>query len=200
MGRKKFELKYIDNFVERKFKFKERIGGILRKIHELSVMCNLQFTLVMTDYNSDIMLFSNNSQFDPGGKVEQSKPLELDNKLLLFSQSQVSILVCQLTHKYPFERGTEPIKSYNNCQDFYKELKEKSNKLDKIQKLKNPDFEGISCGQQLLGKRLLTNEIFNPVGQDLTIKKMKTQPLICIPQNSNLPDFIVSKKRSRSLS
>ena len=60
MGRKKFELKFIDSFVERKFKFKERIGGILRKIHELSVLCDLQFTLVMTDYNSDLLLFSNN--------------------------------------------------------------------------------------------------------------------------------------------
>ena len=68
MGRKKFELKFIDNLAERKSKFKERVGGILRKIHELSVLCGLDFKLVMTDYNSDFVLFYNNLEIELGAQ------------------------------------------------------------------------------------------------------------------------------------
>jgi hypothetical protein len=41
MGRKKLEISYIENYTNRKFTFKARIGGLVKKLHDLSVLCGV---------------------------------------------------------------------------------------------------------------------------------------------------------------
>lgn len=42
--------------------FKNRIGGVLKKIHDLTVLCGLQATLVITDVEANIHTFTNSNQ------------------------------------------------------------------------------------------------------------------------------------------
>jgi SRF-type transcription factor (DNA-binding and dimerisation domain) len=62
MGRKKLDIKYIDSDSERKFRFKERIGGLIKKVHELGVLCGIKASLVVTDYNNNLVVYSNNNE------------------------------------------------------------------------------------------------------------------------------------------
>lgn len=60
MGRKKLNLKYIENYTSRKFTFKSRIGGVVKKLHDLSILCGIQASLVVTDHDGNLVTYSNN--------------------------------------------------------------------------------------------------------------------------------------------
>lgn len=62
MGRKKIEITYIDNKVNRKATFKARIGGLVKKLHDLTVLCGIQATLVTTDTDSNLVAFSSSNE------------------------------------------------------------------------------------------------------------------------------------------
>ena len=62
MGRKKINIEYIENKVNRKATFKARIGGLVKKLHDLSILCGVQTTLVVTDTESNLVTFSNSNQ------------------------------------------------------------------------------------------------------------------------------------------
>ena len=49
MGRKKIEIEYITDKLNRKSTFKARIGGLVKKLHDLAILCGLQASLVITD-------------------------------------------------------------------------------------------------------------------------------------------------------
>ena len=95
-----------------------------------------------------------------------------------------------LTPKYPFERGTVPSRIYEQYQDFLKELRKKEAPGSKVSK----------GATDFLGKRPDNKEALETSAKDQVIKKMKTLPVISIPQNFNLGDKAVRRKRSRSLS
>lgn len=59
MGRKKFEIEFIEDESNRKSMFKNRIGGVLKKLHDLTVLCGLKTCLVFTDTESNIHTFTN---------------------------------------------------------------------------------------------------------------------------------------------
>ena len=63
MGRKKIEISYIDNLVNRRATFKSRIGGLVKKLHELTILCGSQATLIVTDCDKNLVNYSNSNNF-----------------------------------------------------------------------------------------------------------------------------------------
>lgn len=62
MGRKKISIEYISNKVNRKATFKARIGGLIKKLQDLTVLCGVQASLVVTDTDSNLVAYSNSQQ------------------------------------------------------------------------------------------------------------------------------------------
>lgn len=59
MGRKKIEIEYIENRKNRKATLKARVGGILKKLHDLTILCGVNISLVMTDLDDNLITYSN---------------------------------------------------------------------------------------------------------------------------------------------
>lgn len=59
MGRKKIEIEFIENRKNRKATLKARVGGILKKLHDLTILCGVNISLVMTDLDDNLITYSN---------------------------------------------------------------------------------------------------------------------------------------------
>ena len=51
MGRRKIEIKLIENHTKRQVTYSKRRDGILKKAHELSVLCDANISLIMISHN-----------------------------------------------------------------------------------------------------------------------------------------------------
>ncbi|KAI3950528.1 hypothetical protein MKW92_032517, partial [Papaver armeniacum] len=47
MGRRKIEIKYIENITKREATYSNRRSGILKKANDLTILCNAQVFLIM---------------------------------------------------------------------------------------------------------------------------------------------------------
>jgi SRF-type transcription factor (DNA-binding and dimerisation domain) len=60
MGRKKISVKLIENDVLRRATFKQRLNGLLKKLHDLGVLCGVNISFLSTDTEQNIVCYSNN--------------------------------------------------------------------------------------------------------------------------------------------
>ena len=62
MGRKKIEVNLIQNQVSRRATFKQRLCGLLKKLHDLGVLCGVNVNFMCTDTDNNIINYSNNQR------------------------------------------------------------------------------------------------------------------------------------------
>jgi hypothetical protein len=60
MGRKSIKIEYIANKNHRASTYRTRALGLLKKTHELGVLCGVKVSLVFNSLNGDIVSYSNN--------------------------------------------------------------------------------------------------------------------------------------------
>jgi hypothetical protein len=60
MGRKKIVIKLIENPVTRRATFKQRLNGLLTKLHDLGVLCGIKISFLCTDTDNNVVCYSNN--------------------------------------------------------------------------------------------------------------------------------------------
>lgn len=87
MGRGKIEIKRIENTTNRQVTFSKRRGGLLKKAHELSVLCDAELGLIIFSSTGKLFEYSSASSsmrkiIERYQKVSGSRLPELDNKHL----------------------------------------------------------------------------------------------------------------------
>lgn len=90
MGRKKIEISYMENEANRKATFKARIGGLVKKLHDLSVLCGIQATLVVTDTDSNLVTYSSSNEIQLLVK-DTFNSNKNDFKVTVYTDKDVSI-------------------------------------------------------------------------------------------------------------
>ncbi|RWW08136.1 hypothetical protein GW17_00028452 [Ensete ventricosum] len=63
MGRGRVQLKRIENKVNRQVTFSKRRSGLLKKAHEISVLCDAEVALVIFSPNGKLYEYSTNSRY-----------------------------------------------------------------------------------------------------------------------------------------
>lgn len=61
MGRKKIDIKYIEDHKTRRTTFKTRLGGIIKKLYDLTVLCKVNVSIVLTDLDGNLVTYSNSN-------------------------------------------------------------------------------------------------------------------------------------------
>lgn len=85
MGKKSIEIKYQESKTLRQATYRHRALGLLRKAHEIGVLCGIKISLVFTNLKGDVINYSNNpdilvlakdsfNQVLKSFQVEQFKP------------------------------------------------------------------------------------------------------------------------------
>ncbi|CAA0825560.1 Floral homeotic protein APETALA 1 [Striga hermonthica] len=64
MGRGKVELKRIENKINRQVTFSKRRGGLLKKAHEISVLCDAEVALIVFSHKGKLFEYSTDSCMD----------------------------------------------------------------------------------------------------------------------------------------
>lgn len=109
MGRKKIQIQYIEAEVKRRITFKARIGGLIKKLHDLSVLCGVQVSMVMTDPENNLVAYSNSQDIHLVVKKDFNQSKE-DYSVKVYTAEDVYILFLinenyiGLTFKNPFIR------------------------------------------------------------------------------------------------
>nr|AJP06274.1 DAL22 [Pinus tabuliformis] len=85
MGRGKIEIKRIENTTNRQVTFSKRRGGLLKKAHELSVLCDVELGLIIFSSTGKLFEYSTASSsmrkiIERYQKVSGSRLPEFDNK------------------------------------------------------------------------------------------------------------------------
>ncbi|KAJ7529393.1 hypothetical protein O6H91_15G047700 [Diphasiastrum complanatum] len=71
MGRGKIEIKRIENATSRQVTFSKRRGGLLKKAHELSVLCDAQVALIIFSNTGKLLEYASSSMKEILGRYEK---------------------------------------------------------------------------------------------------------------------------------
>ncbi|KAL8518452.1 hypothetical protein ACS0TY_009722 [Phlomoides rotata] len=63
MGRGKVQLRRIDNNINRQVTFSKRRGGLLKKAHEISVLCDAEVGLIVFSHKGKLFEYSSDSWY-----------------------------------------------------------------------------------------------------------------------------------------
>ncbi|KAL6957347.1 Agamous-like MADS-box protein ap1 [Sarracenia purpurea var. burkii] len=72
MGRGRVQLKRIENKINRQVTFSKRRSGLLKKAHEISVLCDAEVALIIFSTKGKLFEYSTDSCIDDGGGVGSS--------------------------------------------------------------------------------------------------------------------------------
>lgn len=61
MGKKSIEIKYLENRTLRLATYRHRALGLLRKAHEIGVLCGIKISVVFSNLKEDVISYTNNS-------------------------------------------------------------------------------------------------------------------------------------------
>lgn len=61
MGRGKVEMKRIENKINRQVTFSKRRGGLLKKAHEISVLCDAEVALIIFSHKGKLFEYASDS-------------------------------------------------------------------------------------------------------------------------------------------
>nr|GEX30507.1 APETALA1 like protein [Tanacetum cinerariifolium] len=83
MGRGKVQLRRIENKINRQVTFSKRRGGLLKKAHEISVLCDAEVALIVFSNKGKLFEFSTDSwrQRQFGGQLLLSTIMIFDNEM-----------------------------------------------------------------------------------------------------------------------
>ena len=63
MGRGKVQLKRIENKINRQVTFSKRRAGLLKKAHEISVLCDAEVALIVFSHKGKLFEYSSDSRY-----------------------------------------------------------------------------------------------------------------------------------------
>ncbi|VAI36845.1 unnamed protein product [Triticum turgidum subsp. durum] len=92
MGRGKVQLKRIENKINRQVTFSKRRSGLLKKAHEISVLCDAEVGLIIFSTKGKLYEFSTESCMDK--ILERYERYSYAEKVLVSSESEIQLLVC----------------------------------------------------------------------------------------------------------
>jgi MADS-box transcription factor len=90
MGRKKIDMEFIPNLVSRRATFKARIGGLVKKLHELTILCGSKATIVATCPDNNIFTYGNSNDLHLLIRDDFNTGLE-DFQVKVYQECDVSI-------------------------------------------------------------------------------------------------------------
>ncbi|KAH7652698.1 SRF-like protein [Dioscorea alata] len=64
MGRKKLQIKRIENMMNRQVTFSKRRNGLLKKVYELSILCGIDIAFIMFSPAGKLVMFSSKKSFE----------------------------------------------------------------------------------------------------------------------------------------
>ena len=62
MGKKSIEITFIENKGVRQATYRHRALGLLRKAHEIGVLCGINISLAFSNLKGDVISYSNNTE------------------------------------------------------------------------------------------------------------------------------------------
>ena len=65
MGRGRVQLKRIENKINRQVTFSKRKAGLLKKAHEISVLCDAEVALIVFSHKGKLFEYSSDSRSPP---------------------------------------------------------------------------------------------------------------------------------------
>ncbi|RVX14087.1 Agamous-like MADS-box protein AGL8 [Vitis vinifera] len=74
MGRGRVQLKRIENKVNRQVTFSKRRSGLLKKAHEISVLCDAEVALIVFSTKGKLYEYSTDSWLDLSSSSSSSSP------------------------------------------------------------------------------------------------------------------------------
>ncbi|KAM0936872.1 putative transcription factor MADS-type1 family [Dioscorea sansibarensis] len=64
MGRAKLQIKRIESMMNRQVTFSKRRNGLLKKVYELSILCDIDIALVMFSPSGKLVMFSSKKSIE----------------------------------------------------------------------------------------------------------------------------------------
>ncbi|RZS17135.1 hypothetical protein BHM03_00049250 [Ensete ventricosum] len=102
MGRGRVQLKRIENKVNRQVTFSKRRSGLLKKAHEISVLCDAEVALVIFSPNGKLYEYSTNSRYVRTFVAPPREPIASDDEfssdLLLSLRATFSVYKASACH------------------------------------------------------------------------------------------------------
>uniref|UniRef100_A0A453LU82 MADS-box domain-containing protein n=1 Tax=Aegilops tauschii subsp. strangulata TaxID=200361 RepID=A0A453LU82_AEGTS len=89
MGRGKVQLKRIENKINRQVTFSKRRSGLLKKAHEISVLCDAEVGLIIFSTKGKLYEFSTESCMDK--ILERYERYSYAEKVLVSSESEIQV-------------------------------------------------------------------------------------------------------------
>ncbi|XP_043718022.1 MADS-box protein GGM13-like [Telopea speciosissima] len=135
MGRGKIEIKRIENTTNRQVTFSKRRGGLLKKAHELAVLCDAQLGLIIFSSTGKMYEYcsshcSMQQIMERYQKVSGTRIQEYDNKQvfneLTKMRSETDKLQASMRHFYGEDLGSLP---YNDLHQLEETLENSVNKI-----------------------------------------------------------------------
>ncbi|KAJ2997456.1 hypothetical protein HDV02_005497 [Globomyces sp. JEL0801] len=105
-GKRKIEMKYIENKVHRRDTFYKRKSGVMQKVHELSVLTGNDILLVMKSDSGNIFSYATPSFQSMFSKESQDKTLKDNFESIGISPFQIhdnQAWKLSVTHQYPIK-------------------------------------------------------------------------------------------------
>ena len=154
----KLEVKYIEDDKRRADALYKRRRGLMKKAHELSVMCGLKISIIATDFEKICFSFCN----DPRLSLNMQKVFKGVNKPLWMTDFN--------DLQYPFAS----VRGENKKKIVYGKIF--PGPLELIESFNNT-HKDTNTNHNLLSKRVEPEQEAgaNPVSADLTIKKLKKE-------------------------
>ncbi|KAF2921114.1 hypothetical protein DAI22_07g006200 [Oryza sativa Japonica Group] len=150
MGRGKVQLKRIENKINRQVTFSKRRNGLLKKAHEISVLCDAEVAAIVFSPKGKLYEYATDSRMDK--ILERYERYSYAEKALISAESESEITLPQLT-TCTASRSTHGIcfqyclmsKTLGNWCHEYRKLKAKIETIQKCHKhLMGEDLESLN--------------------------------------------------------
>nr|AYF60172.1 MADS-box protein VRN-P1 [Agropyron cristatum] len=128
MGRGKVQLKRIENKINRQVTFSKRRSGLLKKAHEISVLCDAEVGLIIFSTKGKLYEFSTESCMDK--ILERYERYSYAEKILVSSESEIQGNWC---HEY--RKLKAKVETIHKCQKHLKGEDLESLNLKELQQL-----------------------------------------------------------------
>ncbi|KAM3260332.1 hypothetical protein ACQJBY_051535 [Aegilops geniculata] len=109
MGRGKVQLKRIENKINRQVTFSKRRSGLLKKAHEISVLCDAEVGLIIFSTKGKLYEFSTESCMDK--ILERYERYSYAEKVLVSSESEIQGNWC-----YEYRKLKAKVETIQKCQ------------------------------------------------------------------------------------
>ncbi|CAA0822506.1 Floral homeotic protein APETALA 1 [Striga hermonthica] len=209
MGRGKVELKRIENKINRQVTFSKRRGGLLKKAHEISVLCDAEVALIVFSNKGKLFEYSTDSGMDmildkyerysfAERQLVSNEPESPANWTIEYSRLKARIELLQRNHRHYMGQDLDSmsLKDLQNLEQQLdtglKNIRSRKNQLlyDSISELQRKE-KAIQEQNSMLTKKIKEKE--KEIGQQAQwAHQNHPQPLPPLPPPP--PPFLISSQ------